>query len=276
MGKDTASVSFSGDGPQSVKVFTLCIAIAVALGWIIWYGTTRDESTTPQPFLSSPLLQAVRHRDRAAFIRELDRLPSVDAYDREGMTALLTVACCGKIDDLRDVLARKPDVNCANRGRGTPLMAVLWKGDAAAARLLLGSGADPRRVVWGGDCALLAAVRSGSEECVELTLAALGASPDDLFPSGLLENPLNGAVLDDTQEPILQRLLATGIDPNRAGANGQLPLVTAILARSHRSTSLLLRAGASADLPDGRGRMARSLMASDSRLAVAAAAPAPG
>jgi hypothetical protein len=46
-------------------------------------------------------------------------------------------------------------------------------------------------------------------------------------------------------------------------------LITALLAGSSRSAALLLGVGANADLPDGRGRIARTLAGSDARLAVA-------
>jgi ankyrin repeat protein len=270
MGKNTVffRTTISGFVPQSIKTFAVCIALAASLAGIFWYGDTRTGST-PEPFLSSPLVRALRHRDHAAFVRELDRLPSIDTTDHEGMTALLTVACCGDLDALRCVLERKPNLDCVNRGRGTPLMAVLSRGDADAARLLLRSGADLRILVDGGDCALLSAIRGGSDECVAVVLDAASDSPGDLFLPGMVESPLNCAASDDAQEPMTRRLLAAGVDPNRAGANGQLPLVTAILSGSPRSAALLLRAGANADLPDGRGRIARGLAGREGCLATA-------
>jgi ankyrin repeat protein len=135
--------------------------------------------------------------------------------------------------------------------------------------LLLQRGADPCRLVPDGDCALLAAIRGGSEECIEIIVTAVERRGGDLFPPGMLENPLSCAASDDAQEPVIRRLLAAGVDPNRAGANGQLPLITALLSDSPRSAVLLLRAGANADLPDGRGRIARALTGSDGRLAAA-------
>jgi ankyrin repeat protein len=159
-------------------------------------------------------------------------------------------------------------VNRAQRGRGTPLVAVLMRRDAASARLLLQNGADVCRLLPDGDCALLAAIRGGSEECIEIVLAAQSRRGGNLFPPGMLENPLNCAASDDAQAPVLRRLLAAGVDPNRAGANGQLPLITALLSGSQRSAALLLGAGANADVPDGRGRIARALAGSDARLAM--------
>jgi hypothetical protein len=260
----------SGAAAQSLKTFALCMALAAALMAVFWYGGMQAESSSPEPFLSSELLRAMRHRDRAAFIRELDRLPSVNAPDAEGMTALLTVACCGgDVEDLTSVLARGADVNRAHWVRGTPLMAILMRRDAAATRLLLRNGADAGQLVRNGDCPLLAAIRGGSEECINLTLAAQARGGAELFPPGMLDNPLNCAASDDAQEPVLRRLLAAGVDPNRPGANGQLPLVTALLTGSERSAALLLSAGANVDLPDGRGRIARALTESDGRLATA-------
>jgi ankyrin repeat protein len=117
-------------------------------------------------------------------------------------------------------------------------------------------------------------MRGGSEECVEMVVAAVEQRGGDLFPPGTRENPLNSAALDDAGAPVIRRLLAAGVDPNRAGTNGELPLVTALLSGSPRSAALLLSAGADADLPDGRGRTARGLAAGDRRLD-AAYPPAP-
>jgi ankyrin repeat protein len=216
--------------------------------------------------MSSALLLAMLHRDQAAFVRELDRLPSIDATDAEGMTVLLTAASCGDVDDLKCVLARGPDLNRAQWSRGTPLMAAVSRGDADAARLLLHAGADPRRLSARGDSPLLAAMCGGSEECVEMVVAAVERRGGDLFPPGVRENPLNIAACDDAGAPVIRRLLAAGVDPNRAGANGQLPLVTALLSGSPRAAALLLSAGADSDLPDGRGRTARGLAGGDRRL----------
>jgi ankyrin repeat protein len=269
MGEDTVSKGTRvGRGAQSLKSFSLCTLLLTALAGVFWYGGTRAESP-PQPFLSSPLVQAMHSRDRAALVRELDRLPSVDTPDEEGMTALLTAACCGDVEDLKCVLARGPDLNRVQRAYGSPLMAVLVRRDAAAARLLLQRGADPGRLAPDGDCALLAAIRGGSDECIDLIVAAVQRRGDDLFPPGMLENPLSCAASDDDQTPVIRRLLAMGVDPNRAGSNGQLPLVTALLCNAPRSASLLLGAGANPDLPDGRGRVARALAATDGRLAAA-------
>lgn len=269
MGDDTVSRSTRvGRSAQSLKSFALRTALVAALAGVFWYGGTRAEAP-PQPFMSSPLVEAIRSRDRAALVRELDRLPSIDTVDEEGMTALLTAACCGDVDDLKCVLARRPDVNRVQRAYGSPLMAVLVRRDAAAARLLLQRGADPGRLAPDGDCALLAAIRGGSDECIDLIIAAVKRRGGDLFTPGMLENPLTCAASDDAQAPVIRRLLAASVDPNRAGANGQLPLVTALLSQAPRSASLLLAAGANPDLPDGRGRVARSLAGTDERIAAA-------
>jgi ankyrin repeat protein len=265
--------SLGNGGAQSLKSFALCAGLAAALAGVFWYGGMRAEpsspSPEPEPFLSSPLLEAMRHRDRAAFARELDRLPSIDAVDADGMTAVLAVACCGDIEDLKSILTRNPDIHCAQRARGTPLMAVLMRGDAAATRLLLQRGADPCGVMGSGDCPLLAAIRGGSEECLEMIVESVRRRGGDLFPPGLRESPLSYAASDDGQMPMLRRLLAAGVDPNRAGANGELPLITALVSDAPSAATLLLNAGADVDLPDGRGRIARTLPGSDPRLAVA-------
>jgi ankyrin repeat protein len=275
MGRNiTVANMVAGRSAQACKTIALCAGLVASLAGIFWYGCA-GAGSPPEPFLSSPLLLALRHMDHPAFVREVERLRSIDAPDREGMTALLTVACCGELDDLKYVLSKNPDVNRVHPFRGTPLMAVLMRRDAASAKLLLGNGADVTRVTPWGDTALLAAVRSGSAECVELILQAAPAAQHRaaLVSPGMLENPLNCAASDDADEPILRRLLAAGFDPNRVGRNGQLPLVTATASGSSRCASLLITAGANPDLPDGRGRIARVLARRvarrDARLAAA-------
>jgi ankyrin repeat protein len=144
-------------------------------------------------------------------------------------------------------------------------MAALANLDLARAELLLRHGADPTCVTRSGDTALLAASRSGSEECVRLVLAR-GV---DLMPAGIRENPLKCAASSDDGLGLIRMLLAAGVDPNRAGTDGELPLVSATLCKAPGAVALLRAAGADPDLPDGKGRTARSAAAGYPALAAA-------
>jgi hypothetical protein len=269
MGNDDTSNTgdaFRGRAAQLLKMVTACGVLAAALGGMVWYGDARGRST-PDAFRSPPFVDALRHRDWAAFVRAIDQLPSIDTVDAEGITPLLAVVACGDDDELAYLLARGADVNWCHHALGTPLMVAVAKGDVSAARMLLRRGADATRLTSTGDVPLLAAVRGGSAECVRLVLA--GGAARDLMPPGILANPLDGLDFADGDEELCRLLLAAGVDPNRTGRNGQLPLVSAALMGSHRCVSLLLAAGANPDLPDGRGRTARALPTNDPRIAAA-------
>jgi ankyrin repeat protein len=173
---------------------------------------------------------------------------------------------CGDADETEYVLMRGADPNRCQAARGTPLIAALGNADAAKAELLLRYGADPCRVTNSGDTPLLAAVRGGSVACVRLMLSR-GVEP---MPPGVRENPLNCASAASAEGlGVIRILLAAGVDPNRAGTNGELPIVSTTLYRSAEAVALLRAAGADPDLPDPKGRTARAAAAGNPALAAA-------
>src|SRR4051794_3795547 len=138
---------------ETIRIATAYGLLAVVLGGTVWYGKACS-SSRPEAYLASPFVDVLRQRNTEPFVREIARLPSIDTPDREGMTPLLAVLCCGG-DELAYVLARGADVNRDHPVRGTPLVAAMALGKPDAARLLLRYGADSARLTINGDTPLL-------------------------------------------------------------------------------------------------------------------------
>jgi ankyrin repeat protein len=250
---------------DEIRVIATCAVLVAAFAGFAWYGVTR-QPPAPSAYLTSPLVQALHGRDHAAFVRAVDGLGWIDQADDEGTTLLILTVCCGDASETEYVLSRGADPNRCHAIRGTPLIAAFATANVPAAELLLRRGADPTRVTKTGDTALLAASRGGSLAGIRLLLAR----GIELMPAGIRENPLNcAAAAGDDGLDVLRALLSAGIDPNRAGENGELPLVSATLYRSTGAVALLRAAGANPDLPDRKGRTARSAAAPSPELVAA-------
>jgi uncharacterized protein len=75
----------------------------------------------------------------------LDHNGHVDATDRLGNTALYYAVEHGTLDFIHFLLDHKASVDAANRQGITPLMTAAAEGKTAVARLLIESGADPKK-----------------------------------------------------------------------------------------------------------------------------------
>jgi ankyrin repeat protein len=248
-----------------LRVIVTCTVLVAAFAGFAWYGVTR-RPVERSAYLTSPLVRALHNRDHAAFVRTVSSFGSIDQADDEGVTALMLTVWCGDPAETEYLLARGADPNRCHGRRGTPLVGALAMADLTTAELLLRHGADPGQLTKSGDSALLAAVRSGSLAGVRFVLSR-DVMP---MPAGIRDNPLNCASAGGEEGlEIVRELLQAGIDPNRPGANGELPLVLATLYRSAGVVAMLRAAGADPDLPDHKGRTARSAAAGDPMLVAA-------
>jgi ankyrin repeat protein len=207
---------------------------------IVWYGASHSVPQPPTAYLSSELAYALNRGDSRAFLNAAAAFKDVDRSDDDGMTLLMLAVNKRNLPAVVGLLDRGADVNRACPGYGTPLTLALWWGDVDIARLLLSRGANPNVITREYDTPLTAAARNGSTDVVRFILPHM----KQLFPDTALENPLNALAGDTAALDALRLLLKAGVDPNRAGRNGELPAVTAAAFGSPEAVTLLLRAGA--------------------------------
>ncbi len=230
-------------------------AVLFAIAGLFSYGG-RVSDCAPESYLSSTMISSLHRSDLAGFMREVERLASVDQPDAEGMTPLMASVMAGRADATEYLLSRGANANSFHRGYGTPLIHALRMGELKTARTLLQFGADPGLVSATGDTPLLAAARSGCPECIDLILAC-GVDP---MPPGARENPLNCLANGlGESEAAIDVLLKAGVDPNRSGLNGERPVISAAAFGSAHDVRALLAAGADPDLQDAKCNTAWSV-----------------
>ena len=87
----------------------------------------------------------VRDRDSNWLAFLLGKGARTDLEDRNGDTPLSMAAQIGWVEGAQMLLGRRANVNAANRAGVTPLILAVQRRDVAMVRLLLASGADPKR-----------------------------------------------------------------------------------------------------------------------------------
>lgn len=183
-----------------------------------------------------------------------------------GETALMVAARAGKSEVIGLLAAKGANANARGARGQTALMWAAAQKHPAAVKALLASGADvhAKSAVWsemmavpphgylpynkqiphGGNTALLFAARSGDLESAKLLLEA-GANVNDEDAWGVSATAL--AAHSGFTE-LVEHLLASGADPNRAGA-GFSALHIAIMRRDERMARALLARGADPNFP---------------------------
>ena len=194
----------------------------------------------------------------------LDGGVKLDAADRMGNTALIHAARSGQVAVVTLLLARGADAGHRNADGSDALFSAAERNQTATALLLLDHGADPD-----------APGRSGATP-----LAAAAFNANDTLAAALLAHHANPTLADRTGKspivyaaaraaiPIVQRLLATGIDVNARYANDLTVLMWAAGYADDASDAdglalvrLLLDRGAHIDDADNRGRTALMIAA---------------
>jgi ankyrin repeat protein len=151
----------------------------------------------------------------------------------------------------------------------TALMRAARAGDAAAMRLLLARGADPKLTTKDGNTALMLAAGIGYRDknthgtesgALEAVKVAMAAGLDFHQTNARGETPLHGAALRGA-DTIVQFLLDQGADINAVSAQGYTPLDVALgktivgqLPVPHESTVALLKKLGANEGPGPQGR----------------------
>ncbi len=113
----------------------------------------------------------------------IDRGASIDARDREGMTALATAARAGKVTLVGLLIEKGADINARSINRSTPLFYAAEADRAEATRVLIDHGADPNISGRSSDRPLAAAAYNDAADSVELLLKH-GADPNAVDDDG--------------------------------------------------------------------------------------------
>ena len=187
---------------------------------------------------------------------------TVDARDREGMTALARSAQAGKTRIMRLLLDHGANVEARSVNGSTPLFCAAEADRAEAVRLLIDRGADPNIPGRSGERPLAAAAYNGSADTVELLLKH-GADPNALDEDG------KGAMVyaaGRAYAPIVGRLIEAGVDVNRRYGHGLTALMWAAghdagagVEDVDAALKLLIERGAQRALTDDRGKTAADI-----------------
>jgi len=116
--------------------------------------------------LAAPLVDAVKHHDKAAVRALLGKHVDVNAPEADGATALHWAAYEEDAEIVDLLLAAGANVNAATDLQITPLYLASTTGNAAIVNTLLERGADPNRASESGVTPLMQAARSGSVAAV--------------------------------------------------------------------------------------------------------------
>lgn len=231
----------------------------------------------------------------------LRRGAAIDAWDADGMTALMHAAAWnpsagvtkrlvdnGASLDARDALGRSPlylaslhtknpevvrvlidagaDVNAALGNGATALMAATTNSHLDVLRVLLDAGADPNARDRDGQTALHVAAHATTDvEVHRLLLSLPGVEVD--ARSNALATPLILAGEGNPNPAVVRLLLEAGADVNAATRDGGTALNGAAYWNVPEVVELLLGAGADARHVDRFGRLAWQYAAENPRVA---------
>ncbi|SRR5713226_7449955 len=154
---------------------------------------------------------------------------------------LMELAACGRVDEMKGLLAAGVDVNSRELYSGrTALMWAAVSGQLEVVRELLASRADPNAMAIDGETALRNSISGGHSEVVKVLLAA-GADVNLGDKNG--RRPLmDAAAIGDSH--IVRMLLVAGANVNAKDRNGSGALAVARDRGQTEVVELLKNAGA--------------------------------
>jgi ankyrin repeat protein len=225
-------------------------------------GRTTVQSLQPSEAQSSDDVWRAASEGRLADLQKLiANGANVDARMSDRSTPLLLAASAGQTEVVKFLVLLKADVEAAERGGHTPFTAAVVNGHLEMADFLLRHGANPnhRTEAILNMTALMHVAGQKLLKAVEFLLAAgANASLCDARGQNALHHAISGAVVHKVVDigpgegvpegvpedalPIVERLLASGADPNARDEDGKTPLNYARKLRLTQITSVMEKA----------------------------------
>jgi ankyrin repeat protein len=198
----------------------------------------------------SPLIEAVKRQDAAAVRQLLAKRADVNATDADGSTALHWAVQRNDAELVRQLLAARARVSAATRYNVTPLHLACVNGNAAIIEQLVAAGADVNAPALDGQTALMTAALSGKPDAVRLLLTR-GARVNDVEPVRGQTALMWAASEGNTAAADV--LLEGGAEINLKSAGGLTALLFAVRNANLDTAALLLSRGANVNdtAPDG-------------------------
>jgi ankyrin repeat protein len=204
----------------------------------------------------TPLMLAAQRGHLAVARYLLAAGAQVDAWDKDGATALHYAVRAGHKAMVELLLAHGSDPNAQDKAGSSPLSIAAARGFRAVAETLLDHNADPNLKDRGGRTPLFAAVEASRADLVELLLSR-GADPtvqDGRGWTALHEAAERGleratALLLAGHTNLLEVKTLAGRNPQEPA--GETPLAVAVRCRQPQIAALLLKAGANPNVKVG-------------------------
>jgi ankyrin repeat protein len=172
----------------------------------------------------APLADAVEHGSAATVRELLAKKPDVNAPQADGMTALHWAAHHENVETVKLLLGAGANPKAVNRYGVMPLSLACTDGNAAIVELLLDAGADPNAALPGGETPLMTAARTGRLGVVK-SLLARGAGVNDREHKN--QTALMWAAAEGHVD-VVDALLKSGADYRTALPSGFTPLFFAV------------------------------------------------
>ena len=171
-------------------------------GWLAIFLTAAGAGVRP------PIIEAVKNADRAALRELLAKKVDVNAAEGDGATALHWASYFDDVESADLLLRAGAKVNAANDLGVTPLWTASQNGSTGMVHRLLQAGANPNAALLAGETPVMVAARSGYPEVVA-QLVAKGANVNARAARG--QTALMWAVAQKHPD-VVKVLLAHGAD----------------------------------------------------------------
>lgn len=159
-------------GAQQVRKLQYCASL-LFLTFLLHYQLTLAQ-TSVDP---APLFNAAGGGDVVAIKKALNQGISVNAKDKDGVTAIMLAASEGKLAAVQALVKAGADVNAATKDGLTPLMSAAFSGSAAIVKLLLAEGANKAANTAKGLTAADIAVQAKKPDIVKLLASSGNKAP---------------------------------------------------------------------------------------------------